>query len=209
MSVKDKTASPAKAAAHDGRHARSADSRARIAKAFMELIREGAVAPTAESVAQLANVGLRTVFRHFRDMESLVHEIATTIEAELLPFAAMPFTAETWRGQIDEIIDRRSRLYERIMPFRIALEHQRYLSTSINARRRQFSKMQRAFLIRVLPAHVQDDADLTEGLDAMLGFESWQRMRQEQKLSPAACARVMRRIAAALLRDVPESEVSP
>ena len=55
----------------DGRRLRSQDSRARIVAAMLDLIREGEIAPSAELVASRANVGLRTVFRHFKDMDSL------------------------------------------------------------------------------------------------------------------------------------------
>ena len=59
----------------DGRRARGHVSRSRIVAAMIELVREGCVAPTAEQVALRADVGLRTVFRHFDDMESLYREI--------------------------------------------------------------------------------------------------------------------------------------
>ncbi|MFM8818949.1 MAG: TetR/AcrR family transcriptional regulator, partial [Phenylobacterium sp.] len=55
----------------DGRRRRGLDSRDRIIAAMLDLAREGEVAPGAERVAARAEVGLRTVFRHFRDMDSL------------------------------------------------------------------------------------------------------------------------------------------
>ena len=59
----------------DGRRLRSIDSRARIVKAMLALIEEGDMAPGAEAVAARAEVGLRTVFRHFKDMESLYRDV--------------------------------------------------------------------------------------------------------------------------------------
>ncbi|HAY44774.1 MAG TPA: transcriptional regulator, partial [Gammaproteobacteria bacterium] len=52
----------------DGRHQRSRDSKRKIVTAMLELVRAGIIAPTAEEVAARANVGLRTVFRRFKDM---------------------------------------------------------------------------------------------------------------------------------------------
>lgn len=46
----------------DGRKLRSEDSKRRIVSAMLELVREGRMAPTAEEVANRAEVGLRTVF---------------------------------------------------------------------------------------------------------------------------------------------------
>ena len=59
----------------DGRRSRTIETRKRIVHAVTELVREGKVAPTAEEVSARADVGLRTVFRHFDDMDSLYREI--------------------------------------------------------------------------------------------------------------------------------------
>ncbi|MBT5683609.1 MAG: TetR family transcriptional regulator, partial [Gammaproteobacteria bacterium] len=63
----------------DGRKLRSEDSKRRIVSAMLELVREGRMAPTAEEVAKRAEVGLRTVFRRFKDMESLYAEMSVAI----------------------------------------------------------------------------------------------------------------------------------
>src|SRR5213076_1131404 len=60
----------------DGRRKRGEDNRNRISQAFLSLVAEGVVAPTAEDVAHRAGVGLRSVFRHFTDMEALYREMA-------------------------------------------------------------------------------------------------------------------------------------
>ena len=60
----------------DGRRQRSRASRAKIIKAFMELMKSGDPSPSAARVAERAGVGLRSVFRHFDDMDShLFHHI--------------------------------------------------------------------------------------------------------------------------------------
>src|SRR5665213_2368302 len=92
----------------DGRRRRSQDSRARIVAAMLDLIHGGEVAPGAEQVAERAQVGLRTVFRHFKDMDSLYREMSHAIESELRTVVLRPFKAETWRERVLELIDRRS-----------------------------------------------------------------------------------------------------
>ena len=52
---------------------------------MLELVREGRIAPTAEEVAQRASVGLRTVFRRFKDMESLYAEMSVAIGERVAP----------------------------------------------------------------------------------------------------------------------------
>jgi len=64
----------------DGRRQRGQDNRARIVAAMMDIVREGQIAPSAEQVAARADVGLRTVFRHFQDMDSLYREMSLVIQ---------------------------------------------------------------------------------------------------------------------------------
>ena len=68
----------------DGRRRRSVRSRQRIVEALLGLIRDGEMHPSAAQVAQKAGVSLRTVFRHFEDMESLNREMGAIIEDEIL-----------------------------------------------------------------------------------------------------------------------------
>ena len=62
--------------APDGRLQRSERSRQAIVQALLGLVGEGVLEPTAEQVAARADVGIRTVFRHFSDMESLFAEMS-------------------------------------------------------------------------------------------------------------------------------------
>src|SRR3989304_5263636 len=55
----------------DGRSARAARTRDAVVEALLTLIEEGDLRPTAQRVAEHARVSLRSVFQHFRDLESL------------------------------------------------------------------------------------------------------------------------------------------
>jgi len=57
--------------APDGRRLRSERSRQAIMDAMLGLVEEGILVPTAQQVSERAGVGIRSVFRHFSDMESL------------------------------------------------------------------------------------------------------------------------------------------
>ena len=79
---------PAAGPVTDGRRRRGLDNRAKIVAALMEIVRSGEVAPGAEQVAARADVGLRTVFRHFQDMDSLYSEVSALMEREFHAVAA-------------------------------------------------------------------------------------------------------------------------
>ena len=81
----------------DGRRLRAERSRKCIIDALISLIRKSEILPSAERVSEEANVGLRTVFRHFEDMDSLYQEVADHIDSEIMPLIQAPFTSSDWR----------------------------------------------------------------------------------------------------------------
>lgn len=167
----------------DGRRLRSIDSRARIVKAMLALIEEGDMAPGAEAVAARAEVGLRTVFRHFKDMESLYREMSDVMEAEISAFSRTPFKSTDWREKLQELVERRAFAFERITPFKRASDIHRYKSPFLDADNSRLVIALRKILQREMPPEVLQDAPLLEALDLLLSFESWSRLRREQGLS--------------------------
>lgn len=175
----------------DGRRLRGQDNRARIIAAMLEMVREGEVAPSAEQVAVRADVGLRTVFRHFRDMDSLYREIATAIEQELAAIIAQPFKGRTWQERVLELIERRAGGFERIWPFERAASVARHRSAFLVAAHARMVSMSRAIVVAQLPPELAEDKPLVEALDVLLSVETWVRLRQEQGLAPRRAREVL------------------
>jgi AcrR family transcriptional regulator len=165
----------------DGRRRRGQDSRDRIVSAMLDLVREGEVTPGAERVAARAEVGLRTVFRHFRDMDSLYAEMARTIEGEMSDLIGRPMTASDEGGRLVEIARQRAEFFERIFPFKHASGAHRHRSTFLEREHARMVAQLREMLIRALPEACSDPAR-REGLDLVLSYEAWSRLRREQGL---------------------------
>ncbi|WP_374574404.1 TetR/AcrR family transcriptional regulator [Phenylobacterium sp.] len=178
----------------DGRRLRSQDSRARIVAAMLALIREGETSPSAEMVAGRANVGLRTVFRHFKDMDSLYREMSEVIEEEVLFIKDLPFTATDWRGKLIELIDRRLELFERIAPFKRASDINRHRSRFLGRGATRLTITLREILSGIAPPQEIGDPKIFEALDLLLSFEAWSRMRLEQHLSQDEVRDVLRAV---------------
>jgi len=176
----------------DGRRQRSSRSREQIVRAMIDLIRAGEMQPAAARVAEKANVGLRTVFRHFEEMDTLNREISAIVEAEILPLVEKPFEGKTWRLQLDELLDRRAYIYERIMPLKIAGSLQRFRSHFLMEDYNRFLRMERQGLKRVLPAKIVNDAVLFSAIEMATGFQAWRRLRHDQRLSVADAQKVLR-----------------
>lgn len=186
-------------AEEDGRRQRSSRSRERIVHAMIELIRAGEMSPAAARVAEKANVGLRTVFRHFEEMETLTREISAIVAAEILPLVEKPFEGKGWRAQFNDLLDRRAHIYERVMPLKIAGSLQRFRSKFLMDDYNRFLRMEREGLKRVLPQKIIADAVLFSSIEMTTGFQAWRRLRQDQGLSPKDALNVVRHTIDALL----------
>ena len=177
------TADPETVPAIDGRRRRGQDNRARIVAAMLEIIQGGDLSPSAEQVAARADVGLRTVFRHFQDMDSLYREMSVVIEGELRAVVDRPFRSDDWRERVVELIYRRSEVFERIGPFKRASDAFRHRSKFLEGDGARLTAALREILVRELPPEVVADGPKLEILDLLLSYETWARLRRDQALS--------------------------
>ena len=182
----------------DGRRTRGLANKHSIVAALTDLIREGVVAPTAEQVAAKAGVGLRSVFRHFDDMETLYREIANELDQLVQPSVQKRLKSKDWQDRLAESIGLRAQVFEGLMPFHIASEVHRQESPFLNAQQAKSAKIQRELLQHLLPKAVVLDKPCFEALNLVLSMDAWLRLRREQGLSKIAAKRVMLHAAAAL-----------
>jgi len=183
----------------DGRRRRGIDNRARIVAAMMEMVRADEIAPSAERVAARADVGLRTVFRHFQDMDSLYREMSLSIEREIRAIIDQPLQAAPGQERVVELIGRRARAFETIAPFRRAAEAFRHRSKFLGSDYARLQTQLRAILERELPPEVAGDPLKLEALDLLLSFEAWARLRRDQGLSVDEAKAVLESAARALI----------
>lgn len=190
-----KRAPKPEAAETDGRKARAGESRRRIAQAMLDLLREGERKPSADVVADRAGVGRRTVFRLFNDMDGVFHEMHAIMLGRLLPVFSAPIDGGTWQERLANMIERRSRLFEDMLPIKTAADAMRYQTDFLSEQHGDFTAMQRSTLRFVVPKEIQADRARFEALDLALSFEAWRRLRKEQRLSPKNAAEAMQRAA--------------
>jgi len=186
----------------DGRALRAERSREAIVDALVALVGEGTPVPTAQQVADRAGVGIRTVFRHFSDMESLFAEVSARVRAELRPLLEARPPAGPPAARLRELVRRRARLFERLLPYRRSTQAWRWRSPFLDQQVRADHRALRAELRRALPELVRTERDL-EALDAALSPELWQRLRVEQRLGPKRAEVAWLRIALALAGEAP------
>ena len=186
----------------DGRRQRSERSRDQIMDAVLQLIGEGDLAPSANRVAARARVGLRTVFRHFEDMDSLYRTMTERIEARVMPIVAAPYVGTDWRSVLREHVTRRAYVFETIMPYRLAANLRRFQSRFLMEDYHKNAVLEASALADVLPAEVRSDAMLFAALELVLGFQSWRKLRQDQGFSVEQAEAVLQQMLEKLIRDV-------
>ena len=178
----------------DGRRERSRSSHKRIVKAMMELIAGGDLMPSAARVADEAGIGIRTVFRHFDDMDSLYSEISATIAERVMPIVTAPY--------LDN--DRRVRVFETMLPFRLAANIKRYQSPFLMAEYGRVITVERELVMRLLPAPVLANKVAAEALCATLSFQNWRALRHDQGLPAEEAGTVTAHMVEALLAALPQ-----
>jgi AcrR family transcriptional regulator len=184
----------------DGRKHRSQKSQTLIVNALLELVAKGNLAPSADQIADAAKVGRRSVFRHFNDMDTLYREMSHSIAATTQMILQRPLTAADWRGQVLELVDRRSAGFEKMKPFLLAGRIQRHRSAYLKSAHAKFVGLLREVLTGILPEDVLRDAVLVEALNMLLSFEAWNRLRDDQGLSVAKAKHVLKQTIEALLQ---------
>jgi len=200
ISAKSVTKTPKRV---DGRRARSVTSHRRIVAAMATLIEGGDPMPSAARVAEEAGVGLRTVFRHFDDMDTLYSEISATIAERVMPVVIAPYTGEDWRANLRDLTQRRARVFETMLPFRLAANIKRYQSPFLMAEYTRVVRLERELVLRLLPDGVRADRTRVEALIAMLSFQTWRALRRDQALTVEDAGSVLAHMVAALVATMP------
>ncbi len=187
----------------DGRHHRSIKTRQVIVKAFIDLIGKGQPSPTAEQIATHAKVGLRTVFRHFDDMETLYREITQRLDELMMPLVNKPLNAGLWSERLVESIERRCDIFDRLAPFHTAAQLHMHDSEYILQQVQRRVKIEQDILAWLLPAPYLEDPVFFEALSMLVSLETWMRLRSLQGLSNAKAKAVVLRSVQSLMASHP------
>ena len=167
-------------------------NRDRIVDAVVELVRSGTPQPSADAIAAAAGAGKRTVFRQFRDMESLFRAVDARIQSEVLPLVDTSPITGTRAARAAELVSRRARIYEHLAPFRLSGMPHRTTSDTIRRGQRALDVWGRQQLRDTFAAELRNaPAELLELLDTITSFETWDRLRSAQRLGRARAAAVV------------------
>jgi AcrR family transcriptional regulator len=186
----------------DGRRRRSERSRQAIIDAMLKLVEEGVLVPTAQQVSERAGVGIRSVFRHFSDMESLFATADTLIREQYQGFFAGGDRAGSVEERLLHAVEQHALVYETIGNHLLTTKGQLWRYPIL---REQYARAQRQLrkdLDDWLPELQSLGSEEREMVDAIASFEFWNRLREHQGLNRKTSIRLttelLRRI---LVRD--------
>jgi len=183
----------------DGRKLRTDSSRQKIVDAFLHLLYQGNISPSAEEVAKAANVGLRTVFRRFKEMELLYREMAIAIQNRFAPEAVKPWKTKGAENQLQELLARKATIYEDLLPYLIASQYHRHRSEFIKEHNEYWIAIEQKVLESILPFDRKKEPLLFSAIEITLSIDTWLQMRISRKLDAKQCHDTMKFSLAALL----------
>jgi len=101
----------------DGRKRRGERTRMSILQAALDLLQSGQLQPSAQAIAERAQVSLRAIFHHFGDLERLLR-CAVDVHLSRHPMEALPplVTTGTLEERVVAFAARRAATFERILP---------------------------------------------------------------------------------------------
>jgi AcrR family transcriptional regulator len=184
----------------DGRVRRGARSREAIVNALYGLLAEGSIQPTAEQVADRAGVQVRTVFRHFSDMESLHVELTNRLRDELQPIIDSTPLEGGARERMQELVRRRSMVFERLAPFKRSANTVRWRYDYLQGDHETFIRRLRNQLHAVFP-ELNSNSAAAAAIELVTSFEAWERLRVDQRLGLDRARAVVEHAAIVLLES--------
>ncbi len=189
-----------KATPIDGRRLRSERSKQAIIDAALELMTEGVLIPTAQQISDRAEVGIRSFFRHFDDMETLF----VALDARTREETESQFLGGKREGSLDErirnAVAHRGRSYEIVKHIVLSTSAQLWRYPFLRKNYAQYQRALRRDLDRWLPELAELPGPQREALDALTSFEAWNRLRQHQGLGVKAATEVLQETLATLVK---------
>ena len=173
----------------DGRHARSARTRAAIVEAFLGLIREKGEVPTAAQIGKRAGCSTRSVFERFSDFKELASAAFDHVLQQGLSTPVGDTPSRDRATRIAFQVKVRATSCENWLPLwrvlhRAAIGSREFLQIRISVVREMSRARLRLMYEPELTTLSQWKREATLiALEALTDYESWGRMREHYKLS--------------------------
>lgn len=197
---------PDQAPVVDGRNQRRERNRDAVVEALLALYREGDLAPSADTIAARAGISVRSLFRYFDDVDALVETAVASQLSHVAPLLAVNVPPDVaFDDRVRRFVAARIRMIEGVgevgrVARSLAPIQPRVLEGLTQVRAALRDQLATAFAPEL--AALPDDrrAATVAAADVVLSWEAYDLLRNDQRLSKAKAAGVMRGALVALLR---------
>jgi len=172
-----------KAFEKDGRRLRSLTSQTIIVDAMMNLIQKGILEPTAQEVADEAGIGIRTVFRHFQDKETLFIKMDERVKDSNDKTFIKTHPEGNLSQRIRGLFELEAKMYETFLQFiRATLANKwKYKTLQDNYENNQI--ILKSLMYKWLPEVNELDVSMQIYLTSINSTGYWIELRENQMLS--------------------------
>ena len=131
-------------------------------------------APSVQEVAERAGVSARSVHNHFADVEALRNEVAQRQWEGAVALASLLDVELPFPARVEQLVEQRAAIWEAVTPVRRAALLQLHDSPAIAGKLAQADRALRRQIDRGFP---EIDAEVLDAVDALLSWDTWNRLR--------------------------------
>ncbi len=183
----------------DGRRLRSNRSRQLIIESMLELIKQGNLVPTAQQVADHANVGIRSVFRHFEDMESIFETASELCHTEYRGLFIGGDRSGSLQERILHATECHANAYETMSNMILSGSARQWNSEVLQKSYIAYQHQLRRDLDEWLPELESLTESKRQAVDGIASFEMWHRLRNIQSLDKTDSIKIIVEMLKALI----------
>ncbi len=166
------------------------------------MISETSEAPTVVGVARRADVSVRSVFQHFKDVQSLFVTVLDSIRADLVIPEAQS-NARPLETRIESAVRNLAALYDKVVPLKVAsgqfATHPALIERALESRRQLRDAAFEAFAPEFAALGDAARDELADAIGAALSLDAWTVLRRRDGLSLERAIAVWRLTLTALL----------
>lgn len=183
----------------DGRRLRSDRSCQLILESMITLIHEGNLQPTAQQVADHANVGIRSVFRHFEDMETIFKNVDRLVRKQSSDLYAEYSCTGNLSQRITLAVERTAKIYETFSNMLLSGRSRYWNSPTVQ---KNYANHQNGIcksLQQRLPEIDDLSPEIQQSIFAVTSFEFWYQLRHHQQQSIEQSSTIMENLVVGLI----------
>jgi AcrR family transcriptional regulator len=170
----------------DGRNRRAAETRRKIIAAAKAMIEETSEAPTVVGVARRAEVSVRSVFQHFKDVQSLFVTVVDAISQDLVVPPPAP-SATGLEARIESVVAGLAEVFDKIVPLRVAagqfVGHPALVERGLTLRQDLRAATFEVFAPEFAQLSEQAREQLADAIGSALSLDAWIVLRRRDQLS--------------------------